>query len=98
MWNWSGLESISISDLKKNIVCMTPYQVHDFPECTYNPDYIMNKIGEQNAINYKNLTGFIDVYNELYVTEKYYPATESYDNSESYGNFSLWTDLFNSRT
>ena len=103
MWNWSGLESISISDLKKNIVCMTPYQVHDFPECTYNHYYIMNKIGEQNAINYKNLTGFIDVYNELYVTEKYYPTesydipTESYDNSETYGNFSIM-DLFNSQT
>ena len=78
MWNWSGLESIPISDLKKNIVCMTPYQDHDFPECTYNRYSIMKKIGETNAENYKNLTGFIDDFNYLYATEKYYPATESY--------------------
>ena len=95
MWNWSGLESISISDLKKNIVCMTPYQDHDFPECSNNPYYIMTKIGEQNAENYKNLTVFTDVYNELYGTEKYYPVTESYSVTTRNVNDTLdWLNIF----
>ena len=52
----------------------------------------MNMIVKQNAENYKNLTGFTDVFSYLYATEKYNTATESY------GNFSSWTDLFNSKT
>ena len=71
---------------------MTPYQDHDFPECSFNPYRIMNTIVKQDAENYKNLTGFTDVFNYLYATEKYNTATESY------GNFSSWTDLFNSQT
>ena len=60
MWNWSGLESIPISNIKKNIVCMTPYQDHDFPDCSYDRYDIMHMIGEKN---YKNLTIFTEVLN-----------------------------------
>ena len=31
----------------------------------------MHMIAKQNAENYKNLTGFTDVFNYLYATEKY---------------------------
>ena len=99
MWNWSGLESVPISDSKKNIVCMTPFQDHDFPECTYSRYKIMNKIGEKNAENYKNLTIFSDVYNEMFVTEKYYPVTESYDDplmTRDVNDTLNWLDLWNS--
>ena len=76
MWNWSGLESIPISNIKKNIVCMTPYQNHDFPECSYDRYDIMNMIGEKNAEQYKNLTTFTEVFNG---TKTYdYAVTESY--------------------
>ena len=71
---------------------MTPYQDYDFPECFYNPYRIMKMIVKQKAENYKNLTGFTNVFNYLYATEKYKTATESY------GKLSSWTDLFNSQS
>ena len=55
---------------------MTPYQNHDFPECSYDRYDIMHMIGEKNAEHYKNLTTFTEVFN---VTEAYdYAVTESY--------------------
>ena len=74
---------------------MKPYQDHDFPECSYNRYSIMKKIGETNAENYKNLTGFIDDFNYLYATEKYYPATESYPIMTRNANDTIdWLNFF----
>ena len=55
----------------------------------------MNKIGERNAENYKNLTGFTDVFNEMYGTEKYYPVTESYSFMTRNVNDTIdWLNIF----
>ena len=74
---------------------MTPYQDHDFLECSYNPYRIMNMIVKQNAGNYKNLTGFTDVFNYLYATEKYDTATESYPIITRNANDTIdWFNMF----
>ena len=66
-WNWSGLESIRLPEFRRTIVCTSPYQKHDFPECQLDPYEIMETIGKENGGQFKNLPFFAKAYNEMFV-------------------------------
>ena len=82
MWKWSGLMSIPMDkDLTKRIVCMEPYEEHDYPECSVDPYTIMKKLGKENSAHYKHLPIFTDVYEALYA-----PTPEPYHYYPKYYN------------
>ena len=90
-WNWSGLESIRLPEFSRNVVCMSPYQKHDFPKCQLDPYTIMEKIGKENGEQFKNLPFFTKAYNETFVpTPTPIYGDEASDESEPFD----WADFF----
>ena len=91
VWNWSGLESIKLPENRKNVVCMSPYDQRNYPECSLDPYTLLEDIGQENGDQYKHLPFFSDAYKEMFVPPTTSTSTSTTTPNNQTGPFSSTT-------